>query len=73
MRRGRAVQNRAKQLVRVDTGNLRASITVTPIMAGREPAVEIGTNVDYGAYLEFGTRHMPAYPWLRPALDAAFS
>jgi len=72
MRRGRAVQNRAKQLVRVDTSNLRASITVTPLLDGDEPVVQVGTNVEYGAYLEFGTRYMPAYPWLEPALSAAF-
>lgn len=29
----------------------------------------VGTNVKYGAYLEFGTSSMPAYPWLRPAVN----
>lgn len=27
----------------------------------------VGTNVEYGVYLEFGTRDMQPYPWLFPA------
>lgn len=30
----------------------------------------VGTNVDYGVYQEFGTRFMPAQPFLRSAGDA---
>ncbi len=30
----------------------------------------VGTNLDYGVYQEFGTRYMPAQPYLRPAGDA---
>ena len=29
----------------------------------------VGTNVQYGLYLEFGTRRHPPYPWLRPAVE----
>jgi HK97 gp10 family phage protein len=49
----------------VQTGRLRASIThnVNP------GEVEIGTNVVYGKYLEFGTSKMPAYPWLFPSVE----
>ena len=51
---------------RVQTGRLRASIThnVNP------GEVEIGTNVVYGKYLEFGTSRMPPYPWLFPAVES---
>lgn len=28
----------------------------------------VGTNVEYAIYLEMGTRHMPPYPFFRPAL-----
>jgi len=28
----------------------------------------VGSNVEYGVYLEFGTRDMPPYPWFRPAI-----
>ena len=30
--------------------------------------VRIGTNLDYGRHLEFGTKYMVARPWLRPAV-----
>ena len=29
----------------------------------------VGTNVDYAQHIEYGTRHMGAQPYLRPALD----
>ena len=50
---------------KVQTGRLRASIThnVNP------GEVEIGSNVYYSKYLEFGTSKMPPYPWLFPALE----
>lgn len=28
----------------------------------------VGTTVEYGVYLEFGTEDMPPYPWFRPAI-----
>ena len=31
--------------------------------------VVVGTNVFYGPLLEYGTRHMPARPFIRPAFD----
>jgi len=34
-------------------------------------AVEIGSNVEYAAYVELGTSKMAARPFLVPALDAA--
>jgi HK97 gp10 family phage protein len=71
MRRGRRVQTRAKELVRVDTGRLRSSITVTPVTVNGEFVVHIGTNVEYAGFLEGGTSRMPAYPYLQPALEAA--
>lgn len=51
----------------VDTGRLRSSITHRT--DEREKSVAIGTNVEYGIYLELGTVRMPAgYPFLKPAL-----
>ncbi len=32
-------------------------------------AAEVGTDLDYGTYLEFGTRKMAARPWLQPAFE----
>ncbi len=51
------------------TGNLRRSITVgevRPVGLARFET-EIGPTAVYGTYLEEGTRHMPAYPFIRPA------
>lgn len=61
---GLRIQNNARILAPVDTGRLRSSI-----QAHKEPrAVVIGTNVEYAAYVEFGTRFMAAQPYLRPAV-----
>jgi len=48
-----------------DTGRLHQSIRV----AFNKGAgwVEVGTDLLYGAWLEFGTRDMAARPWLLPA------
>lgn len=50
---GLTAEGLAKLLCPVDTGNLRNSIAhqVQPM----EPAVYIGTNSEYGAYVELGT------------------
>lgn len=32
---------------------------------------EVGTNLEYGKHLEFGTQNMAARPWLQPALERA--
>ena len=69
----------------VDTSNLLNSISVQEGSSGKTDAtVEIGTNVEYAAIHEFGgaihqtnawgkgieqTIHIPARPYLRPALD----
>lgn len=57
----------AKRLCPVDTGRLRNSVTHA-VDAG-ERAVYIGTNVEYGPYVELGTRHAAAQPFLRPAAE----
>ena len=50
---------------KVQTGRLRSSIThnVSP------GEVEIGSNVVYSKYLEFGTAHNTPYPFLFPAVE----
>lgn len=51
-----------------DTGRLVVSIaTENP----RKGLSYVGTSVEYGKYLEFGTRRVAARPWLRPAMDKA--
>jgi len=56
---------------RVDTGRLRASIhwEIREDNLGLEG--RIGTNVEYGYYLETGLRNGRTYPFLVPALPAA--
>lgn len=50
---GLQAEGYAKDLVPVDTGNLRNSISHKVVDA--EPAAYIGTNSEYAAYVEFGT------------------
>lgn len=81
---GFAIQGKAKRYVAVDTGRLRASISVSwkegdsgveppaesPIKKPTEDfEVRIGTNVQYAIYQELGTCKMPAHPYLRPAFE----
>lgn len=53
----------------VDTGRLRSSYTWRTGEDIRGVYVEVGTNVVYAPWLEFGTRYMKARPHLRPAID----
>lgn len=62
---GLAAEGYAQLKCPVDTGNLRGSIT--HIVDDSEKAVYIGTNVEYAPYVELGTRHQAAQPYLRPA------
>lgn len=68
---GYAIQNTARGLCPVDTGRLRSSITMKPGRDGAGFYVEIGTNVSYAAFVEFGTYRARAQPFLVPALAMA--
>lgn len=63
---GLVAEGYAKRLCPVDTGNLRNSIT-HQVDEG-EPAVYIGTNSEYAAYVELGTgKYYPGgrqTPWM---------
>lgn len=59
---GLVAEGYAKKLCPVDTGNLRGSISHTVDEA--EPAVYVGTNSEYAAYVELGTGKY--YPGGRP-------
>ena len=63
---GLQAEGYAKMLCPVDTGNLRNSITHEVVM--EDSAVHIGTNVEYAAYVEYGTSKMKAQPYLEPAV-----
>lgn len=66
---GLRVVNGARLRCPVDTGRLRASIISSGLQHDSRGAyVEVGTNVNYAAYVEFGTMRAAAQPYLRPAL-----
>lgn len=54
-RAGLIVENEAKMLCPIDTGQLRNSITHRLQNNGTERACIVGTNVEYAPYVEFGT------------------
>jgi HK97 gp10 family phage protein len=54
---------------RVQTGKLRASITHRVKDEDKQIVGEVGTNVEYGIYLEFGTSKMYPHPFMGPAYD----
>lgn len=62
---GLACEGYAKLACPVDTGRLRSS--VTHMTKPSDDAVYVGTNVEYGPYVELGTVHMEARPFLKPA------
>lgn len=62
---GLVAEGHAKVYCPVDTGNLRNSITHTR----DESSAYIGTNVEYGPYVELGTSKQKAQPYLKPAVQ----
>lgn len=70
--RRRRVTHRASrpgQPPAVDTGRLRSSYTWRTGEDAEGFFVEVGTNVKYAPFLEFGTRRMRPRPHLRPAIN----
>jgi HK97 gp10 family phage protein len=64
---GEFVEGQAKLLAPVDTGNLRGSITYQ-VNEGNH-SVQIGTNVEYGIFIEKSTSRMKGQPFLTPAAE----
>ncbi len=54
-----------------DTGRLQSSIEVKPTKPARKMTGRVGTKLEYGKYLEFGTSKMQKRPWLRRSLRKA--
>jgi HK97 gp10 family phage protein len=54
----------AQGLVPVETGHLRETISHGPVEGDR---VEVKAAAEYAVYVEHGTRHMAAQPFLAPA------
>lgn len=53
-----------------DTGRLASNVEFEVATKSRQVAV-VGTNIEYGAHLEFGTSKMAARPWLMPSFRKA--
>jgi HK97 gp10 family phage protein len=64
---GLQAENYAKRLCPVDTGNLRNSITHDTDVG--ELCAYVGTNVEYAAYVEYGTQKTKAQPYIKPAVN----
>lgn len=64
---GSELQKKAQKNAPVDTGTLQRSITLEMRDSGKTAEVE--PTVDYGAYVELGTRFMTAQPYLKPAFN----
>lgn len=63
------IEGLAKNTVVVDTGNLKNSIRAKKL-SDVLWVVEVGA--EYGLYIEYGTVHMPARPYLNPAAHKCF-
>jgi HK97 gp10 family phage protein len=64
------VQAYALTVVPHDTGTLGRSIAVSQNLGtGPKPEVRVGTPVFYAPFVEYGTKHMAAQPYLGPALS----
>jgi phage protein, HK97 gp10 family len=75
LKTGFAIAQRARALVPVRTGDLKDHIASasrgTSGRVGMGPGGRRKTKPSvYWRYVEFGTRHMPARPFFRPATDA---
>lgn len=64
--------NREGRGPRVRTGRLRSSIAYEIVSGGVGLIGRYGTNVSYGFWLETGLRNGVTYPFLVPAIPAAF-
>ncbi len=60
-------QQHAKDIVPVDTGDLKKSIGITMSDSGLTGMVE--PTMHYRTYVEYGTRFMAAQPYMRPSFS----
>lgn len=67
---GYAIEAAGKQKAPVKTGTLRRSIHT--VLSGGGLTATVGPSVRYGIFVELGTRHMGARPYMRPAAELVF-
>lgn len=61
----------ARQIVPVDTGRLKISIEQKFERRDLISEAEVGTDVPYAGYVEYGTSRQRAQPYMRPSLTQA--
>lgn len=68
-----AVYDISQDLVPVDTGELKESGTVTEMSSGYKLtySAKNRSGQDYAGYVEYGTAHTRAQPYVNPAAQAA--
>lgn len=66
---GQLLVERARELVPVDTGATRDSISYRVEASGGQVHIIIGASTDYAIFIELGTVHWAGQPFLRPAID----
>lgn len=68
---GMLIAQRAADIAPIDTGRLKRSITqgMPERRAQGVMTIDVGTNVEYAPYQEFGTSKMKAQPYLIPAMQ----
>lgn len=70
----KGIVKKARAKVPIDTGHLRDSIRYEPLDNEHRAHVVVDTRDEkhpsYAAYLEYGTRHQGAQPFLIPAAEA---
>lgn len=66
-----AIAQRARALVPVDTGKLKNAIEANKVVTALTGSVGVNKSVDafYWRFVEFGTKHMAARPFFRPAAE----
>jgi HK97 gp10 family phage protein len=69
-RAGRGIEAAGKGRCPVRTGTLQRSIHT--VFSDNGLTATVGPSVDYGIYVEFGTRHMGARPYMRPAAELIY-
>lgn len=65
---GEAISADAAMNAPVKTGDLRDSVETRPSTNGGFPSQVILSQLEYAGYVEVGTEHMDAQPYLKPAL-----
>lgn len=65
-------RTKSGKLVTFDYGRLRANIRIRKLKGSNQHQIKFGVGIGsafWGLFSEFGTRHQPARPWLRPAFE----